>query len=87
MFEVSVDRPILKSVLTEPMLAVLVVLLLSTFFHSPSPLLRVWWTYRHIRLCVHVVARGQSVGCGSLLSPYGSSGFNSVLGLASSKKL
>lgn len=61
-FEVSVDRPILKSVLTEPMLAVLVILLLSTFFHSPSPLLRVWWIYRHIRLCVHIVARGQSVG-------------------------
>lgn len=40
-FEVSVDGHILKSVLTEPALAVFVILLLSTFFHSPSPPLRV----------------------------------------------
>lgn len=41
MFEVSDDGHILKSVLREPTLAVLVILLLSTFIYSPSPLLRV----------------------------------------------
>lgn len=40
-FEVSDDGHILKSVLREPTLAVLVILLLSTFIYSPSPLLRV----------------------------------------------
>lgn len=36
---------------------------------------------------MHVAARGQSVECGALLPPCGSSGFNSVIELDRSKNL